>query len=1448
MPNREIARFRASFVIVLSCLAALLAPGAARAATLPAGFAQSTPIAGLNTPMDVEVTPAGQVFVAEKSGIVKSFSSLSDTTPTVAADLRTQVHNFSARGLMSLAVDPNFPAQPYVYVFYTLDAVIGGTPPLYGTGSTNDSCAAAFGGLDENCIAGGRISKLRIEGESMTGPEQVLVEDWCQQYPVHTGGGLAFGADGYLYFTGGDGSTASFWDYGQTGTPANPCGDPPGVVGDLLTPPTAEGGRLRVQDLRTPGDPTGLDGTLIRIDPHTGAGVAGNPLFGSDSANERRILAYGLRDAVRLAIRPGTNDVWIGDRGGGYWEEFDRVPDTGVVRNFGWPCYEGGMDANGDPYTRQRPKSIEANTNICNNLYATGTDTVAPHWAYDHELPIVPGETCSQDALGAPAGSLLSGMAFYPAAGGNFPAPYRKALFFADRLRDCIYALLPGSDGLPERGNVTLFASEAQRAMDLEVLPGGDLLYVDQSNDALHRISYVGNPANQAPTAVAAADTTSGNAPLTVRLNATGSTDPDTRDAFTYAWDLDNDGQYDDSTSARPTRIFRRPGTAGVSVRVTDTGGLTDTDSLSIEIAEQVETLTFSPTADARVEQVHPTGNFGSSDKLRAAVGPDMESYLRFHLAGVTGPVRSAKLKLTAAFNGTVDGPGVHSATGAWSESGVTWSTRPGHGSTAAADTGAIASNAKVEYDVTSLVTGDGQLDLALIATSTDGVELSSNEHTNATKRPLLEVTFATPLDNTAPSAPAALDAQVAGNDGIELSWDASTDNVGVTGYEIYRDGELLALTAGDVTSYTDQPVSIETAYEYTVRAMDLLENRSEASNTVTATVPDTEQPTTPQDLSADVASGHVELSWAASTDNLGVTNYEIYRDGRLHATVGNVTSYADTSVDVETQYQYTVRARDQRDNRSEASNSVTALVPDTIAPTAPGDLEAAVGGPARVDLSWTASADNVAVEYYEIYRNGELLASVTDATEYADTNARAEVAYHYTVRALDAKHNRSDASNTATVTVPDTVAPTAPSNLATAIAGPARVNLSWTAATDDVAVTGYEIYRDGDLLATVANVTTYGDTTVVPEVAYQYTVRALDAKQNRSDAGNTASVTVPDMVKPTAPASLTAQVGGAARVDLSWAAAADNIGVTHYEIYRNGLFLAQVGNVTTFSDTTINVETAYQYTVRALDARQNRSDASNTASVTVPDTTKPTAPANLTAQVPGSWQVNLTWTAATDNVGVTRYEVYRNGLLLATLGNVTAYADTLVSPLTSYQYTVRALDARQNRSDAGNVVTAATTAIATAAFTAVADARVDESKKNVNFGSETTLTTSNDRKRMESYLQFQLSGVNGPVRTAKLRLWATTASTDGPGIYSTTSAWTEPAITFNNRPARGITAVEDKGAIAAGTFVEFDVKPLVSGNGTVSFALAPSSAAAANFASRQFADPAKRPQLIVTY
>ncbi len=217
-------------------------------------FQDSIALSGLTRPTVMQFAPDGRVFVAEKSGLIQVFDDLSDTTPTLFADLRTNVHDFGERGLLGMALDPTFPTRPYVYVLYTHDAPIGGTAPRWGTpGVSLDPCPNAS---TTGCEVSARLSRLQANGSQMTGPEQVLVENWFQQFPGQSIGSLAFGPDGALYASAGDGASPTLIDYGQLGSSSV---DPP-----------QEGGALRSQDLRTPADAVTLDGTIVRVHPDTG--------------------------------------------------------------------------------------------------------------------------------------------------------------------------------------------------------------------------------------------------------------------------------------------------------------------------------------------------------------------------------------------------------------------------------------------------------------------------------------------------------------------------------------------------------------------------------------------------------------------------------------------------------------------------------------------------------------------------------------------------------------------------------------------------------------------------------------------------------------------------------------------------------------------------------------------------------------------------------------------------------------------------------------------------------------------------------------------------------------------------------------------------------------------------------------------------------------------------
>jgi glucose/arabinose dehydrogenase len=1160
--------------LLLASIAAVLALAASAAAvTLPAGFQESTAFSGLDQPISIEFASDGRVFVAEKSGIVKVFDNLSDTTPTTFADLRTQVQDYWDRGLEGMVLHPNFPATPYVYVYYVHDAAIGGTAPRWG-----DTCPDPPGGTGDGCVVSGRVSRLTANGNVMTGSEQVLVEDYCMQYPSHAGGGMDFGADGYLYVTGGEGAAWHFNDYGQDGNPVNPCGDPPGGPGTALTPPTAEGGRLRSQDMRTTSDPAGLNGSLIRIDPNTGLGVSGNPFFSSSDTKARRIIAYGLRNPFRIAIRPGTNETWIGDVGNNAWEEIDRhVNPNGPAGNYGWPCYEGGLNSSGAPASNRFGSFDSLNLNICENLYAQSGAVTAPYWAYSHNGAVVSGENCPN------SGNAIAGMAFYPTTGGTFPAGYAGALFFADNSRNCIWAMRAGTNGLPDPAQLVAFAQAASYPVDLEVGPDGSLYYVDIGTGAIRRIRST-TASNQAPNALAQASPTYGTLPLTVTFDATGSTDPNTTDTLTYAWDFDSNGTTD-STAAKPTHDYTTAGNFTAKLTVRDQGGLSDTDSVVIRAGNTPPTATIdTPSTSMRWKVGDPIGFSGHATDTQQ--GNLAAASLSWSLV-----MRHCTTPTSCHSHQIQDYPGV--AGGSFNA--------PDH-----------------EYP--------SHLELTLTATDAGG------------------------LTNTKT---------------IEL--DPATVHL-----------TLASQPAGAALTFNSESGPAPLSHEVIARSR----------NSIGATSPQTIG-----------GQNHVFESWS---------------DGGA------------------------------------ASHDITA--PDA-------------------DATLTAR-----------------LRAVTTATFSPQADARVEEANTST--------NYGTSNYMRTVAAPD---PDVESYL--------RFQLSGIAGT--VQSAKLRLYDVNN--ATVDGPAAYGTSSSWTETGISWSNRPARVSGPYDDKGAIAANSFVEWdVKPL--------VTGNGAVSL-----------VHATTSADGANFASRED----STTTRRPQLIVTYTPQT-------------------DAAPPTPP-TLTGQAVSATRVDLSWSGAGDDVGVTGYEVYRGTALVATLGAVAGWSDTTVAPATPYSYTVRALDAAGNRSapsNAVNVITPAAPAATTVIFAPDADARVEEITPSTNFGASTRLKAEDATDPgIESFLRFQLSGLVGQVQSATLRLFDHDDSTvDGPAVYKASSSWTESGATWSNKPARSGAPSDDKGALTKATFVDFDVKPLVTGNGALTLSLVSVSNDSASFASREYADATKRPQLIVTY
>jgi endoglucanase len=695
------------------------------------------------------------------------------------------------------------------------------------------------------------------------------------------------------------------------------------------------------------------------------------------------------------------------------------------------------------------------------------------------------------------------------------------------------------------------------------------------------------------------------------------------------------------------------------------------------------------------------------------------------------------------------------------------------------------------------------------------------------------------PTDTQAPSVPTNLQASNVASTSLTLSWTASTDNVGVTAYEVYRGS---ALVNGNVsgTSLSVTGLTCGTTYSFTVRAKDAAGNVSgeSASTTAITLACDTQAPSVPTNLQAsNVASTSLTLSWTASTDNVGVMAYEVYQGSTL--VNGNVsgTSLSVTGLTCGTTYSFTVRAKDAAGNVSNTSN------------TAPATTSACPSGDVIYDdilntewqnWSWggtytfnntnpvQAGTNSIRADYtsyggLSLRRNTAIVPtpnltlkfwvysagtnSIMVFTQNDDSGANSSsVSFNTTPNqwqeitvsmsalgnpnAIKRINIQNNSSNNVTVyldqirfetgTTPDTQAPSVPTNLQASNVTQTSLTLSWTASTDNVGVTAYEVYRGSALVNGNVSGTSLSVTGLTCGTAYSFTVRAKDAAGNVSTAStvlNTNTLACPDTQAPSVPTNLQASNVTQTSLTLSWTASTDNVGVTAYEVYRGSTLVN--GNVsgTSLSVTGLTCGTAYSFTVRAKDAAGNVSAAStalNTSTLACADAQAPTAPANLRVTARTQTGMTLLWNASTDNVGVVAYEVYRGGVLFNANVTTTSLNVTGLICGTAYSFTVRAKDAAGNVSAVSNTLSTSTTACQnTVIYNDVLDANYQDwswgSTRDYNVTSPIRVGSKSLKVDYTAWggLSLRRTTAVGTGTAANIRFWVRSAVATSINVYT---------------------------------------------------------------------------------
>ena len=414
-------------------------------------------VTGLNQPTAIDWLPSGGMLIAEKRGVVRTaVNGNVNTTPFI--DISAMVNGTRDRGLLDIAVHPDFVNNPYVYLLFTYDppevfhqaagtlagpdgkgnragrlirvtadvaddyetAVAGSEVVLLGTNSTWDN----FNGFANS-------TNNFNEPPAGENPDGTYLRDFINSdSESHSVGGLAFAPDGSLFVSTGDGAS-----YNQVDVRAD-----------------------RVQDIDS------LSGKVLRIDPITGQGLSGNPFYNGDSnANRSKVYQLGLRNPFRLAVDDATGQLFVGDVGWSRWEEINSAP---AGANFGWPFYEGRNDGQLEPQTGylDTPEGIawqQRNENITPAIYALS------HQA-DGINAIIMGDSYS---------------------GSLYGDQYAGDIFFNDLGQGVVRHASLNPDGTV--ADVGVFTTGANVVVAISEGPDGALYYVDLDDSKIGRWELV---------------------------------------------------------------------------------------------------------------------------------------------------------------------------------------------------------------------------------------------------------------------------------------------------------------------------------------------------------------------------------------------------------------------------------------------------------------------------------------------------------------------------------------------------------------------------------------------------------------------------------------------------------------------------------------------------------------------------------------------------------------------------------------------------------------------------------------------------------------------------------------------------------------------------------------------------------------------------------------------